>query len=69
MFKDILASKTTSEAVYNIGITLLLIIISAFILRWLWNKVLVPHVTVIKPLQTLLDAFFMSIAIAVIRGS
>jgi hypothetical protein len=69
MFKDILASKTTSEAVYNIGITLLLIIISAFILRWLWNKVLVPHVTVIKPLDTLLDAFFMSIAIAVIRGS
>ena len=69
MFKDILASKTTSEAIYNIGIVLLLIIISAFILRWLWNKVLVPHITVIKPLDTLLDAFFMSIAIAVIRGS
>jgi hypothetical protein len=69
MFKDILASKTTSEAIYNIGVVLLIIIISAFILRWLWNKVLVPHVTVIKPLDTLLDAFLMSIAIAVIRGS
>ena len=69
MFKDILASKTTSEAIYNIGIVLLLIIISAFILRWLWNKVLVPHITVIKPLETILDAFLMSIAIAVIRGS
>jgi hypothetical protein len=69
MFKDIVASKDTSSLVYNLGITLLIIIISAFILRWLWNKVLVPHVTVLKPVQTLLDAFLLSIAIAVIRGS
>jgi hypothetical protein len=69
MFKDILASKDTSEVVYNIFIMLLVIILSAFILRWLWNRVLVPHITFIKPLDTLLDAFLMSIAIAVIRGS
>jgi len=69
MFKDILGSKDTSEAIYNIGVTMLMIIISAFILRWLWNKVLVPHVTVLKPLETLLDAFLLSIAIAIIRGS
>ena len=69
MFKDIIASKDTSALVYNIGVTLLIIIISAFILRWLWNKVLVPHITVFKPVETLLDAFLLSIAIAVIRGS
>jgi hypothetical protein len=69
MFKDILASKDTSSLVYNLGITLLIIIISAFILRWLWNKVLVPHITIFKPVETLLDAFLLSIAIAVIRGS
>jgi hypothetical protein len=69
MFKDIFASSNSSELVYNIGMTLLIIIISAFILRWLWNKVLVPHITALKPLGTLLDAFLMSIAIAVIRGS
>ena len=69
MFKDILGSKDTSEAIYNIGVMLLIIILSAFILRWLWNKVLVPHVTVLKPLETLLDAFLLSIAIAVVRGS
>jgi retron-type reverse transcriptase len=69
MFKDIFASSNSSELVYNIGMTLLIIIISAFILRWLWNKVLVPHITFVKPLGTLLDAFLMSIAIAVIRGS
>jgi hypothetical protein len=69
MFKDILGSKDTSEAIYNIGVLLLVILLSAFILRWLWNKVLVPHVTVLKPVQSLLDAFLLSIAIAVIRGN
>jgi len=69
MFKDIFASSNTSELAYNIGMTLMVIIISAFILRWLWNKVLVPHITFVKPLNTLLDAFLMSIAIAVIRGA
>jgi len=69
MFKDILASKDTNTVIYNIGITLLIIILSAFILRWLWNKVLVPHVTIFKPVESLLDAFLLSIAIAVIRGS
>ena len=69
MFKDILASRNTTDLVYNLGITLLIIIISAFILRWLWNKVLVPHISVLKPVESLLDAFLLSIAIAVIRGS
>jgi hypothetical protein len=69
MFKDIIASKDTSSLVYNVGVTLLIIIISAFILRWLWNKVLVPHISVFKPVESLLDAFLLSIAIAVIRGS
>jgi hypothetical protein len=69
MFKDIIASKNTSSLMYNVGITLLIIIISAFILRWLWNKVLVPHISVLKPVESLLDAFLLSIAIAIIRGS
>jgi hypothetical protein len=69
MFKVILDSKNTSDLLYNTGVTFLIIILSAFILRWLWNRVLVPHVTFIKPLRTLLDAFLMSIAIVVIRGS
>jgi len=69
MFKDILSSSSTSEALYNLGILIIILVLSAFILRWLWNKVLVPHVTVIKPLESLLDAFLMSLAISVIRGS
>ena len=68
MFHSIVKSSTLSDAIYNTAIMLLIIIISAFILRFLWNKVLVTHISGLKPLQTLLDAFLMSIAIAVIRG-
>lgn len=69
MFQGLLSSKDMSDLIYNLAVTLLIIILSAFILRWLWNKVLVPHLTIVKPLDTLFDAFLMSIAIAVIRGS
>jgi hypothetical protein len=69
MFKVVLDSKNSSELIYNIGVTFLIIILSSFILRWLWNRALVPHITTIKPIRSLLDAFLMSIAIAVIRGN
>ena len=68
MFHSIIKSSNVADAIYNTVIMVLIIIISAFILRFLWNKVLVTHISGLRPLQTLLDAFLMSIAIAVIRG-
>jgi hypothetical protein len=68
MFKEVFATKNLSDALTQLAITLLIIIISAFILRFLWNKVLVPHISILKPVETLFDAFLLSIAIAVIRG-
>jgi hypothetical protein len=38
------------------------------VLRFTWNNSLVKHVTVLKPLNTFLDAFLLSITLAVIRG-
>jgi len=68
MFHSMLSSKNMSDVVYNAGIFLLIIILTAFILRWLWNRVLVPHISILKPLNSLVEAFLMSIAISVIRG-
>ena len=68
MFKEVFATKNLSDALYQLAITLLIIIISAFILRFLWNKVLVPHISVLKPVETLFDAFLLALAISVIRG-
>jgi hypothetical protein len=68
MFKEVFATRNLSDALYQLAITLLIIIISAFILRFLWNKVLVPHISILKPVETLFDAFLLALAISVIRG-
>ena len=68
MFKDLSKCKTTEEFLYTLTILVLIIVISAFILMFLWNRVLVPHITTLKPLASLFDALLMSLAITVIRG-
>jgi hypothetical protein len=44
------------------------ILISTFILRLVWNSSLVKHITVLKPINSMLDAFILSISIRVIAG-
>jgi hypothetical protein len=44
------------------------ILISTFILRVVWNSSLVKHITVLKPINSMLDAFLLSISLRVISG-
>jgi len=41
--------------------------ISTFLLRFLWNQGLVKHVSVLKPVDTLLDAFLLSLGLGVLK--
>jgi len=68
MFHNLIGSANITDFLYNLSITLAIIIISAFILMFLWNRVLVQYVTVCKPIKGLLDAFLMSLTISIIRG-
>jgi hypothetical protein len=68
MFKDLINAKSATEFLYTLTILVLIIVISAFILMFVWNRVLVPHITVLRPLSTLFEALLMSIAISVMRG-
>ena len=68
MFHNLIGSANVKDFLYNLSITLAIIIISAFILMFLWNKVLVEYITVCKPIKSLLDAFLMSLTISIIRG-
>jgi hypothetical protein len=43
------------------------VLISMFLLRFFWNRSLVPHITIFKPITTLLDALLLSIALNLIR--
>ena len=61
-------SRNRSEVVKEILVLLLNILISTFILRLVWNRSLSKHITVLKQISSMLDAFIMSISMQVIRG-
>ena len=45
------------------------ILLSAAILRFLWNRSLVKHVSALRPIESIPDALLLSIALATVRGA
>jgi hypothetical protein len=43
---------------------LLMIILMTVIARWLWNEMLVTHITILRPVRTLPETFLLSLAIS-----
>lgn len=68
MILDIAATKKTEDRVKLVILYTVIILISTFLLRFLWNESLVKHITVLKPIESLLDAFLLSVALMVLRG-
>jgi hypothetical protein len=46
----------------------LTLLISTFILRLVWNRSLVKHISILKPIKNLMDAFILALSISVVRG-
>lgn len=68
MIQEVTKSPTKTDALTEFLTFVLVILISTFLLRIVWNRSLVKHVTILKPIDTMLDAFILSISLAVIRG-
>ena len=68
MIQGLVNARKTRDAVAELLTFILVILISTFVLRFLWNRSLVKHVSVLKKLDTFLDAFMLSLALAVVRG-
>ena len=68
MIQGLVNARKTQDAMTELLTFVLVILISTFVLRFLWNQSLVKHVTVLKKLDTFLDAFMLSLALAVVRG-
>jgi hypothetical protein len=68
MIKELINSRKPLDAVTEILLFVLVILISTFILRYTWNNSLVKHITVLKKINTFLDALLLSISLSVIRG-
>jgi hypothetical protein len=68
MIRDIIITKKTEDRVTLIVLYTIIIVLSTVLLRYLWNESLVKHITVLKPIKTMLDALLLSIGLMVIRG-
>lgn len=68
MIKGIVKARTTKDIIVEILTFVLTILVSTFILRYTWNNSLSKHISILKPLNTLLDALLLSISIQVVRG-
>jgi hypothetical protein len=65
--KSILESRTQQEALYNALVFTAFVILLTFIMRFLWNGTLVKHITILKPVDSLLQTFLLSLGIALFR--
>jgi|TARA_B100000497_G_C7310132_1_gene208878 hypothetical protein len=68
MFKEIVKTQNKSDMLTELLIFVLNVLIATFVLRFAWNRSLVPHVTVLKPLKSMLDAFILALSLNVVRG-
>ena len=68
MIQEVTNAKTRSDALTEFLTFVLVILISTFLLRLVWNRSLVKHITVLKPINTMLDAFILSVGLSVVRG-
>lgn len=68
MIQGLVNARKTQDAITELLTFILVILITTFVLRFLWNRSLVKHITVLKKLDTFLDAFVLSLALAVVRG-
>lgn len=64
---NIIKSRTRQEALYNLFVFIVFVILTTFVMRFLWNGTLVKHISILKPVDTLLQTFLLSVGIAMFR--
>lgn len=65
--KSILESRNQQEALYNTLVFVAFVVILTFIMRFLWNGTLVKHISILRPVDSLLQTFLLSLGIALFR--
>jgi hypothetical protein len=69
MIGDFVNIKSVSDFVQWLVVFLLVLLIYVLVIRFLWNTVLVKHITIFKPVETLLDTLLLAIALTILGGS
>jgi accessory gene regulator protein AgrB len=64
---DILKSRNQKEALYNLLVFSIFVVLMTVIMQFLWNGTLVKHITILKPVDSLLQTFLLALGIALFR--
>jgi hypothetical protein len=64
---NILQSRSQKEMIYNVIIFAIYIMVLTLVLRFLWNKSLVKHISVLKSVDTLPQTLLLALAIAMFK--
>ncbi len=64
----VVKSENKSDILMEFLIFILTILITTFVIRFAWNRSLVKHITVLRPISTMFDAFVLALSLNVIRG-
>jgi len=57
-----------ARAIERAFMLIISILITLFILKFLWNRYLVKHITILKPITNFKDALMLSIALGLIKS-
>jgi hypothetical protein len=64
---NILQSRSKKELIYNLIVFAIYILIMTLVLRFLWNKSLVKHISVLKSVDTLPQTLLLALSIAMFK--
>jgi hypothetical protein len=64
---NILQSRTQKEMIYNLIVFTLFVVIMTVLMQFLWNSTLVKHISILRPVDSLLQTFLLALGIALFR--
>ena len=64
---NILQSRNQREMIYNLIVFSLFVVLMTFFMRFLWNSTLVKHISILKPVDSLLQTFLLALGIALFK--
>ena len=64
---NILQSRNQREALYNLFVFALFVIIMTVLMQFLWNRTLVKHISILRPVDSLLQTFLLALGIALFK--
>jgi hypothetical protein len=65
--EKILYSRNRQELLYNLIVFFIYVVILTFVMRFLWNTVLVKKIDILRPVETLTETFLLALGIAMFR--